>query len=42
MWPDHETETDLVGFRHLVSAFTDIANNKSLLPATIGVFGDWG
>lgn len=42
MWPDHETETDLVGFRHLVSAITDIANNRYLLPATIGVFGDWG
>lgn len=42
MWPDHETETDLLGFQHLVDALTGIVSKTSLLPATIGIYGDWG
>jgi KAP-like P-loop domain-containing protein len=42
MWSDNETETDLLGFEHLVTAVTSIVNNEALLPATIGVYGDWG
>jgi hypothetical protein len=42
MWSDNETKIDLLGFEHLVGAVTSIVNNDSLLPATIGVYGDWG
>jgi hypothetical protein len=42
MWSDNETEIDLLGFEHLVTAVTSIVNNEALLPATIGVYGDWG
>jgi len=42
MWSDNETEIDLLGFEHLVAAVTSIIDNESLLPATIGVYGDWG
>jgi len=42
MWSDNETAIDLLGFGHLVSAVTSIVRNGSLLPASIGVFGDWG
>jgi predicted KAP-like P-loop ATPase len=42
MWSDNEADIDLLGFTHLVAATEDILKNKSLLPATIGVFGDWG
>ena len=42
MWSDNETEIDLLGFEHLVTAVTSIVNNDALLPATIGVYGDWG
>lgn len=42
MWSDHETETDLLGFQHLVGALTGIVSRTDLLPATIGVYGDWG
>lgn len=42
MWSDNETDIDLLGFDHLVSAIQAIIKNKSLLPATIGVYGDWG
>jgi predicted KAP-like P-loop ATPase len=42
MWSDNETDIDFLGFQHLVDAAASIVRNGSLLPATIGVFGDWG
>jgi hypothetical protein len=42
MWSDNESTVDLLGFQHLVSAVTSIIKNESLLPATIGIYGDWG
>ena len=42
MWADHETSIDLLGFDHLVGAVEEIVRNDTLLPATVGVFGDWG
>ncbi len=42
MWSDNETEVDLLGFQHLKAAVISIVSEGSLLPATIGVYGDWG
>lgn len=42
MWSDNETNSDFIDFQHIVSAITSIVNNDSLLPCSIGVFGDWG
>lgn len=42
MWSDNETTVDLLGFQHLVAGLVSIVANDDLLPATIGVFGDWG
>jgi predicted KAP-like P-loop ATPase len=42
MWSDNESDVDLLGFDYLVSVTTSIVCNESLLPATIGVYGDWG
>ncbi|MCL4740969.1 MAG: hypothetical protein KJZ54_02085 [Phycisphaerales bacterium] len=42
MWSDNESSLDLLGFQHLVGVVTAIVRNESLLPATIGVYGDWG
>lgn len=42
MWSDNESDVDLLGFDYLVSAITSIVGNEALLPATIGVYGDWG
>lgn len=42
MWSDNESDVDLLGFDYLTSAITSIVGNESLLPATIGVYGDWG
>ncbi len=42
MWSDHETEQDYLGFSHLVEAVYRLLSREDLLPATIGVYGDWG
>ena len=42
MWSDNESSIDLLGFRHLVTAITSVVTNEGLLPATLGIFGDWG
>ena len=42
MWNDKETDLDLLDFQHLTAGLLAIINDESLLPATIGVFGDWG
>jgi hypothetical protein len=41
MWADHEAKEDLLGFCHLMGAVMSVIENDELLPATIGVFGDW-
>lgn len=42
IWSDHETDKDLLGYKHLVDAICGLTKSPHLLPATIGVFGDWG
>jgi len=42
MWSDNESTEDLLGFKYLAGAVVSIVKNEHLLPATIGVFGDWG
>ncbi len=42
MWSDNEARRDLLGYRHLVDAVLAIVQENDLLPATVGVFGDWG
>lgn len=42
MWSDKETDIDLFGTTHIKTVVLDIIYNPELLPATIGVFGDWG
>jgi hypothetical protein len=42
MWSDNESTEDLLGFKYLADAVVSIVKNEKLLPATIGVFGDWG
>jgi len=42
MWSDNESKEDLLGFQYLAQAVISIVKNQALLPATIGVFGDWG
>jgi len=42
MWSDNESKEDLLGFQYLAQAVISIVKDETLLPATIGVFGDWG
>lgn len=42
MWHDNETEVDLLGFEPLVDLVVYLTAQPSMLPLTLGVFGDWG
>ena len=42
MWSDNEADIDLLGFGHLESAVLAIVRDTALLPASIGIYGDWG
>lgn len=42
MWADNETSEDLLGFKVHADLLLDIIKDESILPITVGVFGDWG
>ena len=42
MWPDNETATDLLRFDVHANLLRAVITDDSMLPLTIGVFGDWG
>jgi len=42
MWADNETSEDLLGFKVHADLLINIIKDESVLPITIGVFGDWG
>lgn len=42
MWNDNETDIDLLGFEYLVDTLDILLSEKSMLPLTVGVLGDWG
>lgn len=42
MWSDNETSEDLLGFKVHADLLIDVIQDDTVLPVTIGVFGDWG
>ncbi len=42
MWKDSETELDFLDYDYLIKTIQSIIMNDTLLPASIGVYGDWG
>jgi hypothetical protein len=42
MWSDNETSEDLLGFKVHADLLIDVVKDDSILPISIGVFGDWG
>lgn len=42
MWSDNETTEDLLGFQVHADLIRSIVTDPKMLPATIGIFGDWG
>ncbi|MDR0682060.1 MAG: KAP family NTPase [Dysgonamonadaceae bacterium] len=42
MWSDNETTEDFLGFKIHADLLLDVIKDETVLPVTIGVFGDWG
>ena len=42
MWKDSESHIDYIDFEYIADLVNDIIQNDDLLPASIGVYGDWG
>ncbi|TDU62097.1 putative KAP-like P-loop ATPase [Prosthecobacter fusiformis] len=42
MWSDNETVEDLIGFEVHADLLKQVVLDETLLPVTLGVFGDWG
>jgi hypothetical protein len=42
MWPDNETDIDLLGFDYLVDQLEVVLTNERLLPLTVLLSGDYG
>ncbi len=42
MWKDSETELDYLDFDYLICILNSVLRDDSLLPSTIGLYGDWG
>src|ERR1700691_4752344 len=42
VWQDNETEVDLLGFDVHADLIRSVITDPSVLPVTVGVFGDWG
>ena len=42
MWKDSEAEIDFLDYDYLVQSMNSIILDDSLLPASIGLYGDWG
>ena len=42
MWSDNETTDDLFGFRVHADLIRELIMDPTVLPSTIGVYGDWG
>ena len=42
MWADNETSEDLLGFKVHADLLVEVIKDETVLPVTIGVFGDWG
>ncbi|MEE6185092.1 P-loop NTPase fold protein [Bacillus pretiosus] len=42
MWKDSETELDFLDFDYLIAMLKEIIEDETLLPSSVGVYGDWG
>jgi hypothetical protein len=42
VWQDNETDVDLLGFDVHADLIRSVITDPTLLPVTVGVFGDWG
>ncbi|MEB1806021.1 MAG: KAP family NTPase [Bacillaceae bacterium] len=42
MWKDSETELDYLDFDHMINLLQELISDETLLPSSVGVYGDWG
>ncbi|MEO6324278.1 MAG: P-loop NTPase fold protein, partial [Thermoanaerobaculia bacterium] len=42
MWSDNESDVDLLRASHIARAVVRLVTTPTLLPTSIGVYGDWG
>jgi hypothetical protein len=42
VWQDNETDVDLLGFDVHANLVRSVITDSTVLPVTVGVFGDWG
>ena len=42
MWADNETKEDLLGYQVHADLLKEVVLDSTMLPITIGIFGDWG
>lgn len=42
MWADNETKDDLLGYQVHAELLSNVVLDSSMLPISIGIFGDWG
>ena len=42
LWPDNESEVDLLNYQAISSAIIKLLSDTSRLPVSVGVHGDWG
>ncbi|TMM45728.1 Qat anti-phage system ATPase QatA [Colwellia ponticola] len=42
LWPDNETDLDLLNYQSISSAITKLLEDSKKLPISVGVHGDWG
>ena len=42
MWADNETNEDLLGYQVHADLLREVVLDSTMLPITIGIFGDWG
>lgn len=42
MWSDSESHSDYLNFIEVAESISDIISSPTMLPISIGVFGDWG
>lgn len=42
MWSDNESQVDLLRFKYLADVTTVLLKDSTMLPTTVGIYGDWG
>ena len=42
LWPDNESNVDLLNYQSISNAIVKLLSDQNRLPVSIGIHGDWG